>query len=950
MSDRVTPPRAGVHMPAFAPAIGLREVLEAAPDLVFCCDSWGRFVWASTTFELLAGYRPSDLLGALFVHLVATSDRRGVLRHFLQQARRGSPFTERTFGLQRRDGSSVRISARVRLYDHVGERYWIGVAREADSWEAPTRRAVTADPASIELRAQLVSARLKYEEVSAQRESVQARCDQALAEVAELRRARDEAVVNAPPAQHDHEAAQAAVAESNRERDEAQRLRDEAQRLRDEAQRERDAACAARDAAQRERDVASCERDQARAESKQQSDFAATLSHEVRTPLNGMLGMAGMLAQGPLGVEQRRQVELLQQSAQSLLTLVNDSTDFSRLGAGRMAIEQIGFDLRHAVDQVVALMQPLADEKSLRLDASVEALVPSLLIGDPGRLRQVLLNLCGNAIKFTEQGSVSLTVERLSEDDGRVSLQFWVTDTGIGIPADQQQGLFEAFAQADPSIARRFGGSGLGLAISRGLVERMGGALGLESEVGKGSTFWVRMSFDKQSDAAPPAPRDVDLQGLRLLIAHPSSAVRRLMSDVAQAWGCEVDEAESGLQALDTVRHAAGCGRAYHVAVVSMQLPGLDGEDFGRAVRADRDLDGTLMLLTTVQGRPGDALRARELGYSAYLLEPLEVAQLYDALAEVTGRGHAELKPTERPLVTRHSLAESRRGRLRILLVEDDLVNQLVTKSALGRVGYHVEVAASGREAIERTTSERWDLILMDMQMPGLDGCSATSAIRARERGAWRTPILGLTGHSMHAAHRDRCLAAGMDEVFGKPVDLAELTRAVERWTLSGDNRGEPLPSVGEPPVSIVVNAPLALVEVPAHEGAVDAPPSLPVLPEGPAIDLDQLDTASMGLPALRASLLHTYLSDVYPRLERLAQAIESGDATRVEFESHGLCGMCATIGANGCTTLFGDLEMRAREGRLALAAELLAAGRAEVARTEVFIERFERMIEREAA
>ncbi|MBI5168660.1 MAG: response regulator [Candidatus Eisenbacteria bacterium] len=883
MNDRVFPPRTGAAAPAFAPAIGLREVLEASPDLLFCCDTYGRFVWVSAAFELLAGYRGSDLVGSVFAHLVDPAERRGVLRHYSRQILRGSPFSERVVPVLRKDGSSVRMSVRVRLIEGSdSERYLVGVARECDSWEVPTPRQTVAHAELVTLRERLAEAD------------------------AELAALRERLAQTAP-----------------------------------------------------ERDALLRERDEARTQARLKSEFLATMSHELRTPLNGMMGTASMLAQGPLGVEQRHMVELLQQSGQSLLTLVNDTTDYSRLDAGRMAIDRIDFDLRRAVDQVAALLGPLAAEKSLQFESRVEALVPSRLQGDPGRLRQVLLNLCGNAVKFTANGAVSLTVERMHEDDERVALLFRVSDTGIGMTSEQQRGLFEPFAQADPTIARRFGGTGLGLAISRRLVERMGGEMGVESEAGQGSTFWFRLSFEKQAAAPAPAPQNVDLTGVRLLLAHPSAAVRRLMADVAQAWGCETAEAETGMEALDAVRGAASSGRPYHVAVVSMHLPGLDGEDLGRAIRADRELDATLLMLTTEQGRPGDAQRARDLGYSAYLLEPMEVAQFYDALAEVTGRGHDQLAPLERPLVTRHSLAESRRGRLRILLVEDDLVNQLVTKSALNRVGYHVEVAGSGREAIERTTSERWDLILMDMQMPGLDGCAATSAIRARERGVWRTPILGLTGHASHAAHRDRCLAAGMDDVFGKPVDLAELTTAVERWTLRAESRVEPVsaspaieasvPPAPAAPASGESAAPLALVELPEHEViAADLP--VPALPEGPAIDLEQLNVASMGLPALRTSLLQTYLGDVYPRLTRLQEALDSGDAARIEFEAHGLCGMCATIGATGCTLLFGEIEQRAREGRLGDGHELLSAGRAEVARTEVFIERFERMVMREAA
>jgi PAS domain S-box-containing protein len=913
MTDRVFPSRTGATAPSFAPAIGLREVLEASPDLVFCCDSYGRFVWSSAAFELLAGYRSSDLVGSVFAHLIPSSERTGVLRHFARQLLRGSSFSERQLSMLRKDGSSVRMSVRVRLIQGSdSERYFVGIAREADSWETPTPRAMVANAELLALRRRL---------------------EDAEADLAVMRQRYVET--------------EGALAEAR------QRTAGPDAEL--EAMRERLALTGA------EHDVLLRERDDARAQARMKSEFLATMSHELRTPLTGMLGMASMLAQGPLSLEQRNMVELLQQSGQSLLTLVNDTTDYSRLDAGRMAIDAIDFDLRRAVDQVAQLLSPLAAEKSLQFESRVEALVPSRLQGDPGRLRQVLLNLCGNAVKFTESGGVSLSVERMSEDDSRVTMLFRISDTGIGMTSEQQRGLFEPFAQADPSITRRFGGTGLGLAISRRLVELMGGEMGVESEAGQGSTFWFRLTLEKQAAVPAQDPQNVDLTGVRLLLAHPSAAVRRLMADVAQAWGCETAEAETGMEALDAVRRAASSGSPYHVAVVSMHLPGLDGEDLGRAIRADRELDPTLLMLTTEQGRPGDAQRVKDLGYSAYLLEPVEVAQFYDALAEVTGRSHAEMAPQERPLVTRHSLAESRRGRLRILLVEDDLVNQLVTKSALNRVGYHVEVAGSGREAIERTTSERWDLILMDMQMPGLDGCSATSAIRARERGVWRTPILGLTGHASHAAHRDRCMSAGMDDVFGKPVDLAELTTAVERWTLRAESRIEAIAAntVAEAGGNAATSVPahtatpaaptLALVEVPEHEPVV-IDQSVPTLPEGPAIDLEQLNLASMGLPALRTSLLQTYLGDVYPRLTRLQEAIDAGDAVRIEFEAHGLNGMCATIGATGCTTLFGEIEQRAREGRLGDGHELLSAGRAEVARTEVFIERFERMVLREAA
>jgi len=316
----------------------------------------------------------------------------------------------------------------------------------------------------------------------------------------------------------------------------------------------------------------------------------------------------------------------------------------------------------------------------------------------------------------------------------------------------------------------------------------------------------------------------------------------------------------------------------------------------------------------------------------------------------------ADQPHADRPLVTRHSLAEARRGRLRILLVDDDAVNQLVTTSALHRVGYNLEVAHNGHRAIELTEGERWDLILMDMQMPDLDGCRTTSAIRARERGAWRTPIIGLTANAESKPDRDRCLASGMDVVLGKPINLEQLTTLVEKFTSREGRTFEPEVPVASTPKLTVVSSHFD-APAPASAGKADEPEpagedesGVPAVPEGPAIDLEQLEAACMGLPALRSSLLHTYLIDVPGRLERLRFSFDSGDLRRVEFEAHGLRGMCATIGATGCTVLFGEMEERARADRLAAARALLEPAIAEAVRTEEFIRRFDQIVAREAA
>ncbi|HXJ67411.1 MAG TPA: response regulator, partial [Verrucomicrobiae bacterium] len=354
-----------------------------------------------------------------------------------------------------------------------------------------------------------------------------------------------------------------------------------------------------------------------------------------------------------------------------------------------------------------------------------------------------------------------------------------------------------------------------------------------------------------------------------------------------------------------------------------------------------------------------DGGRVKSLGFAGYLMKPLDAGQLYEAVVEVLNPGLADQPHADRPLVTRHSLAEARRGRLRILLVDDDAVNQLVTTSALHRVGYNVEVAHNGHRAIELTEGERWDLILMDMQMPDLDGCRTTSAIRARERGAWRTPIIGLTANADHKADRDRCTAAGMDVVLGKPINLELLTTLVEKYTSRDGRAFEPeVPAAASPKLTVVsahFDAPGNGVQATADAVATTEPTEVesdgvPELPAGPAIDLEQLEAACMGLPALRSSLLHTYMIDIPGRLERLRFSFDANDLRRVEFEAHGLRGMCATIGATGCTVLFGEMEDRARADRLQAARVLLEPAIAEAMRTEDFIRRFDQIVAREAA
>ncbi len=861
MNERPRHPRSG--LPAFAPSIGLREVLDASPDLVFSADPWGRLVWASSAFESFTGRRIKDCIGRPCSDLLLPSEAAGVVRAFLKGRKSMPGPIDRTLCIPRADGTSSVVDVRWRFVESPdGERYLVGVARERQPGRQEQLGEATPASASrvLELERQLAEAR-------------------AVAQV--------------------------------------------------------------------------------------KGDFLATMSHEIRTPMSGVIGMTNLLLQGELVPESRQLVELIRGSTETLLALIHDTLDFSRLEAGRMPVEKLDFDLRVTVDQIASVLHPLADDKSLRFETRVNTVVPSRLQGDPGRMRQVLLNLGANAIKFTEKGTVSVRVEREAEDDHQVTLLFQVSDTGPGIDPEALPRLFEPYTQSDASVARCHGGSGLGLAISRRLVEAMGGEMGVDNRPGEGSTFWFRLRLDKQPvtiGSGAASTGEVLLRGVRVLVADGNTADREPLADVLVAWGCDVERAENGPEALGKVRDAAARGREYNVALIDRHLEGLNGEELGQAIRADESLAATRLVMITNVGRPGDGGRVKAAGFAAYLMKPLEPGQLYEALGAILHPGLAAAPHEERQLVTRHSLAEARRGKLRILLVDDDPVNQLVTTSALHRVGYNVDVASNGRRAIELTGDERWDLILMDMQMPDLDGCRTTSAIRARERGTWRTPIIGLTASADYKPDHDRCLASGMDLVLGKPINLEQLTSTVEKYT-SRDGRAAEAEPTSHAPVKLTVvsshfDAPLATGPTPVPGSLRSPRPTsgepveieAPVTPDGPALDLEQLEMACMGLPALRSSLLHTFLHDVPGRVDRLRQAFEVSDPRRVEFEAHGLKGMCATIGANGCALLFGEIEERAREDQSAEAKVLLQPAMDEVVRTEQFIRRFDAILSREAA